>query len=274
MRKKGFTLIELLVVIAIIALLLSIITPALKKAKSYAKSVIDSTNLRSLSTAMHIYLNSSNDQFFDYGTGVLWMDRIGTIVDNIDDVRFCPQTTSKIEEVKAKFDGTHSVEGQSLRPWLWPRSSDPLKRYEMGSYGLNGWFYADCKNKPASHSCLVCNASAATKSLLYSNRASVKNPSQTPMLLDSSWVDTWPRNTNVVTAPYDYDLDSFRSGNLDSTDMMRRVLIGRHGPQTQVIFLDGQIKTIPHKELWTLAWHRGATPNYNPVIPAPVPTAR
>ena len=55
MKKKAFTLIELLVVIAIIALLLSIITPALKKAKDYAKTTICKTNFRTLSMAWFMY---------------------------------------------------------------------------------------------------------------------------------------------------------------------------------------------------------------------------
>lgn len=52
---KGFTLIELLVVIAIIALLLSIITPALNKAKESAKFIICQNNLRSYGLAGIMY---------------------------------------------------------------------------------------------------------------------------------------------------------------------------------------------------------------------------
>lgn len=45
-KEKGFTLIELLVVIAIIALLLSIVIPAVSKAKDYAKRTICMNNIR------------------------------------------------------------------------------------------------------------------------------------------------------------------------------------------------------------------------------------
>lgn len=54
-RTKGFTLIELLVVIAVIALLLSILIPALGKVKEYAHRVICGTNVRSQAQAVRLY---------------------------------------------------------------------------------------------------------------------------------------------------------------------------------------------------------------------------
>ena len=58
--RSGFTLIELLVVISIIALLVSILLPALGKARDQAKSVICSTNLRNPLIALRMYADDYN----------------------------------------------------------------------------------------------------------------------------------------------------------------------------------------------------------------------
>jgi prepilin-type N-terminal cleavage/methylation domain-containing protein/prepilin-type processing-associated H-X9-DG protein len=64
-RRLGFTLIELLVVIAIIALLLSVLLPALRRVKEQAREVICKTNLKQYGYAMTAYL-SENDGVYPY----------------------------------------------------------------------------------------------------------------------------------------------------------------------------------------------------------------
>jgi len=54
-NHKAFTLIELLVVISIIALLVSILMPALSKAREQARQTVCLMNVKSLSQATHVY---------------------------------------------------------------------------------------------------------------------------------------------------------------------------------------------------------------------------
>ena len=54
-KRKGFTLIELLVVISIIALLISILMPALNKARGQAQMAMCSTQIHGIGIAIGIY---------------------------------------------------------------------------------------------------------------------------------------------------------------------------------------------------------------------------
>ncbi len=59
-KKNAFTLIELLVVIAIIALLLAIISPALKKAKEAARRIQCRSDLKTIGLSLKIYAEVNN----------------------------------------------------------------------------------------------------------------------------------------------------------------------------------------------------------------------
>jgi len=167
-RERAFSLIELLVVISIIAMLMALLFPALRRARSQARAVVCQCNLRQWGFLFNMYLEDHHRQFWPGEPRHQWVWKFERYRLDYSAFAKCP-TATKYDPENVFFS-------------TWYQMGYNFQTVEM-SYGVNEW---------------LSSAPHPMQPDYYWGKSEVKGTAEIPVLLDSASIEVRPYDWEPV----------------------------------------------------------------------------
>ncbi len=238
---------EMLVVISLIVLLISMLMPALSRAKENAKTSACLSNVRQFAVAWDAYTTDSNGYIMEYTlqskSRALWTQVLRPYVNDDHGLYVCP-TTEDPGETGLGDDGIAGIRfGDARTTWVEARPNyNAPAPFNRSSYIYNGNMFS--------------LSSYNTANERYSKRTSIPVPERSPILGDGIWRSATPGMPGTFkefpSNLYNPNL-GLSPGNVDG---VFRFVTNRHGPVTNVSFADTHAESVSLNNMWSLQWHR------------------
>ncbi|MDI6448704.1 H-X9-DG-CTERM domain-containing protein [Anaerobaca lacustris] len=203
-----------------------------------AREIVCQYNLRQWHEVFQDYLERNDGQFFtgEGGSAYYWISNLDA--EHLDHrktrIWLCPEAD------KPSLDENGEIRDRASVFVAWGLSAGSYYAPEgmAGSYGLNGYTVDSWGGTYEG---------GVRASEGWRDFDTVPHSDEVPLFVDALRFDLWPLETD---GPAANEFASWSGNN------MARCCINRHNAAVNCLFLDGSVRKVGLKELWTLKWHK------------------